>query len=335
MAGRETMRRYVIVLLVLIALASAGVVSWRVSHRPTAIEWQGYAEADFVKVGPTQSGMLTAVRVGRGDRIAAGAALFDQDELDDAAACEQAKRQLDQATRLLADLRAPARPTEVAQAEANLADAVATRDRAEADLKRVESVVAVGAVSKQQHDQMYADLQSAIAKVNAETAALAKMRDSTGRDEAISAQAAAVEAAKAAVAMAEWRLSQRHVVAPKEAVVADVLARPGETIGAGAPVVSLLPPGNIFVRFFVSEAQLSSMHHGDSVELIMDGGPANLIGVISFISPQAEYTPPVIYSDQSRAKLVYMIEARPKPEQATLFNPGQPVTVRPVAKGQP
>jgi HlyD family secretion protein len=118
-------------------------------------------------------------------------------------------------------------------------------------------------------------------------------------------------------------------MAPVGGIVADVLARPGETIPAGGPVVSVLPPENIFVRFFVPEPRLAEVHIGDRVRLVCDNCPAELAATISFISPQAEYTPPVIYSDQSRAKLVYLIEARPPLEQAARFNPGQPVTVAP------
>ena len=141
--------------------------------------------------------------------------------------------------------------------------------------------------------------------------------------------------AKAALDMTDWRLSQRRVTSPIAARVADVLARPGETMAAGAPVVSLLPPGNIFVRFFVPEADLARMHRGDSVRLTCDGCRADINAVISFVSPQAEYTPPVIYSEESRAKLVYSIEARPPPDQAVLFNPGQPVTVLPFDQTRP
>ncbi|HUN47770.1 MAG TPA: HlyD family secretion protein, partial [Stellaceae bacterium] len=133
---------------------------------------------------------------------------------------------------------------------------------------------------------------------------------------------------QAALDMAEWRLAQRHVAAPAGGRVADVLARPGETMAVGAPVVSLLPPENILVRFFVPEAALATLHRGDAVGFVCDGCPADLGGTISFVSPQAEYTPPLIYSETSKAKLVYRIEARPKPEQAKLLNPGEPVLVR-------
>ena len=150
-----------------------------------------------------------------------------------------------------------------------------------------------------------------------------------GREREIKAQQAAVEAARAAVDMTQWRLDQRHVMAPVAGIVADVLARPGETIPAGGAVVSLLPPENIFVRFFVPEPRLAEVHIGDKVRLVCDGCAADLTATISFISPQAEYTPPVIYSESIRAKLVYMVEARPSVEQAALINPGQPIAVRP------
>jgi HlyD family secretion protein len=123
------------------------------------------------------------------------------------------------------------------------------------------------------------------------------------------------------------------VAAPAGARVADILARPGETIAAGAPVVSLLPPANILVRFFVPETALSTVHKGDAVALHCDRCPTDLTATISFVSPQAEYTPPVIYSESSRAKLVYLIEARPRPDQAALINPGQPIEVAAMATG--
>ena len=154
-----------------------------------------------------------------------------------------------------------------------------------------------------------------------------------GREREIEAQRAAVAAGRAAVEMAEWRLAQRTVMAPVGGRVADVLAQPGETMAAGAPVVSILPPENIFVRFFVPETALSRLHRGDAVWFGCDGCQPGLAGTISFISPTAEYTPPVIYSESTRAKLVYRIEARPRPEQAALFNPGQPIDVRPIGAG--
>ncbi len=292
--------------------------------------WQGYAEADFVKVGPTQQGLLTAVAVSRGDAVEAGAVLFTQDDANDRAARDQAAQMLAQAERQLANLMAGGKPTEIEQAEANLADAQATLARIAGDLARGENLLPRGDATKQSVDQLRADYRSAQAKVEALQAALKQSRAPMGRDGEIEAQRASVAASRAALDMAEWRLAQRRVVAPVSARVADVLARPGETMAAGAPVVSLLPPGNIFVRFFVPEALFSTVHLDDRVALACDGCPTGLTARISFISPQAEYTPPLIYSESSKAKLVFIVEARPAREQAVRLNPGEPIEVRPV-----
>jgi HlyD family secretion protein len=322
-------RRLQIAILVLLAI---GAAAWWGSkhHVSTRVIWQGYADADYIKIGPTQQGLLTTLSVARGDRVEPGTLLFTQDETADRAARDQAARQLAQAEEQLANLQAGGKPTEIQQAEANLADAHATQDRTEADLQRDERLFPAGGVSAQTLNQVRADFRSAQAKVAVAEAALAQLHAPLGREWEIKAQSAAVDAARAALAMATWRLDQRRVTAPTGGRVADILARPGETVAAGAPVVSLLPPTNILVRFFIPEAALASIHKGDPVALHCDRCSPDLVATISFVSPQAEYTPPVIYSESSRSKLVYLIEARPRPDQGTLINPGQPIEVEPI-----
>jgi HlyD family secretion protein len=323
-------RRVRFAILSVVLLAIAGGVWWWLSHAaPAPIAWQGYAEADYVKAAPTQQGLLTELSVARGDRVKAGAPLFAQDDVSDRAARDQAAWLLKQAQEQLANLEAGGKTTEIQQAEANLVDAKATLVRVQTDLQRGEALLRHGDATRQAVDQLRADDQSAEAKVHGAEAALAQLLAPLGRDREIAGQRTAVDASRAALAMAEWRLAQRRVAAPADAVVADVLAQPGETMEAGAPVVSLLPPGNIFVRFFVPEASLSLVHRGERVRLICDSCAADLEATISFVSPQAEYTPPVIYSESSRAKLVYLVEARPPPDQAGRLNPGQPVEIRP------
>ncbi|HEY2231669.1 MAG TPA: HlyD family efflux transporter periplasmic adaptor subunit [Xanthobacteraceae bacterium] len=327
------MDRRFLVIAAIVLLAALGAGWWWTTRAIPPTEWQGYAEADFVKVGPTQQGLLTSLFVVRGTQVAAGAPLFEQDDTADRAARDQASRQLKQAEEQLANLQAGGKPTEIQQAEAALADANAARDKIDGDLKRYEALMKTAAVTQQLVEQQRADLRSANAKVAGLDAALAQMRAPMGRDGEIKAQQEMIESLRAAVTMAQWRIDQRHVMASVQGVVADVLARPGETIPAGGPVVSLLPPENIFVRFFVPETRLAEVHGGDKVALLCDRCPSDLTATISFISPQAEFTPPVIYSEASRAKLVYMVEARPPPPRAALINPGQPIAVRPIAPG--
>ncbi len=320
-------RRWLVVGLLL--LLGAGAAWWWHTRPAPPTRWQGYADADFVKIGPIQSGQLTALFVHRGDQVTAGAKLFTQDDTEERAARDQAAGLLAQAQRQLANLQTPSRPTEIAQAQANLAEARATLIRTTADLRRNQALIATGAVTRQNLDQARADNSSAQAHVTGLVAALARARAPFGRAREIAAQQATTAAAAAALAQAEWRLAQRSVTAITGGRIADTLARPGETLATGAPVISLLPPANIYVRFFVPETALSSLRRGDQVGLSCDGCAGHLTATISYIAPQAEYTPPLIYSEESQEKLVFLIEARPPPDQATLLNPGEPMLVRP------
>lgn len=322
-------------ILLLLGLAGAGGAWYLLTRKPAETVWQGYAEADYLKIGPVLQGRLTSVSVNRGDSVAAGSLLFTQDEIDDLAARDQAARQLAQAKEQLANLLSGGKVTEIQQAQGNLADARATLVRAEADFHRGEKLLATGFATAQNVDQLRADYLSAKAKVAVNAAALDQMRRPMGRDGEIRAQRATVAAAQSALGMAEWRLAQRRVTAPAAGRIADVIAFPGETMDANTPVISLLPPQNIFVRFFVPESAVGALHRGDPVALHCDGCKKGLTGAISFISPTAEYTPPLIYSESNNDKLVFMVEARPKSGEAELFSPGQPVEVRPLSRVSP
>jgi HlyD family secretion protein len=321
------MKRILLFVAVLVALAIGGGLWWQTIEAPPP-GWQGYADADYVRVGPTLGGQLVSLSVHRGDQVAAGAPLFAQDDADDLAARDQAAATLAEAQDRLTNLETAGRETEIAQAQADLVDMRATRDRIAKDLARNRDLLRSGAATQQTVDQQSADLDSAVAHVKASEAKLAQIQASTGRQYEIAAQRAVVAEQRAALAQAEWRLAQRHVAAPAAARVADTYALPGEMMAAGAPVVELLPPANILVRFFVPEMALATIHRDERLALSCDSCAADLTARISFIAPQPEYTPPVIYSEAAREKLVYLVEARPDPAQAATLKPGQPVNVR-------
>ena len=316
--------------LIVPLVAAVGFGAWYEWGRPKPVQgWLGYAEADYVRAAPVAMGRLTKRAVARGDDVAAGALLFTLDDIDERAARDQAADALAQEREKLADMQNAGRDAEIAAARADLADSQAAYDRAVLDLARGEALVARGDASRQSVDQARADELSAKAHVAASQAKLDLISQSTGRDHAIAAERSAVAAAEQALAAAQWKLDERVVMAPVAGRVADTFAEPGETVGAGAPVVELLPPGNILLRFFVPEAALVGIHRGDRVAIACDSCPTNLRGTVSFIATRSEYTPPVIYSQDSRGALVYLIEAHPDPAQATLFKPGQPVEISP------
>ena len=125
----------------------------------------------------------------------------------------------------------------------------------------------------------------------------------------------------------DWSFEQKKQAAPQSGLIYDTLFRQGEWVPAGKPVVVLLPPQNIKVRAFVPETRVGSIHYGDEVQASVDGVKDPFVGRVSYISPRAEYTPPVIYSRESRAKLVFMVESIFDPQVAANLHPGQPVDV--------
>jgi HlyD family secretion protein len=125
----------------------------------------------------------------------------------------------------------------------------------------------------------------------------------------------------------DWSFEQKKQSAPQSGLVHDTLFRQGEWVPAGKPVVVLLPPQNIKVRTFVPETRVGSIHYGDTGRVAVDGVENPFFGKVSYISPRAEYTPPVIYSRETRAKLVFMVELIFDPQAAANLHPGQPVDV--------
>ena len=151
------------------------------------------------------------------------------------------------------------------------------------------------------------------------------LKTQAGTQRALDDAEAALRTAQARLNSAQTRLVRRKVFSPVAGTVEQVYYRVGELVPAGRPVIALLPPGNIKLRFFVNEAVLPKLKLGDTVNVSCDGCDAGLTARISFIARTSEFTPPVIYSLEERSKLVFLIEARPaRPERLRV---GQPVSV--------
>jgi HlyD family secretion protein len=151
------------------------------------------------------------------------------------------------------------------------------------------------------------------------------LKTSAGTQKNLDDAEAALRTAQARINSAQTRLARRKILSPVTGAVQQVYFRPGEMVPAGRPIVALLPPGNMKVRFFVPEAVLPRIAHGDLVKVSCDGCAADLTARVSFIARSAEFTPPVIYSSEERSKLVFLIEALPDRPEA--LRVGQPVSV--------
>jgi HlyD family secretion protein len=148
-----------------------------------------------------------------------------------------------------------------------------------------------------------------------------------GRDAELKAAQGEVEQARAAVAQAAWKVEQKSVAAPVAGLAQDTYFVEGEWVPAGKPVVSLLPPGNVKARFYVPEGVLGSIAPGREITISCDGCPSTVDAKVSYVSSQAEYTPPVLYSKESRSKLMFLVEARLDAADGVKLRPGQPVDV--------
>ncbi len=290
--------------------------------------YQGYVEADYVRVAVPDAGTLEHLAVRRGEAVQEGDLLFVLDDAAEHATRAAAAAGVAAAEARLADLVKGERPEEIAALEAERRQAQASLALSKAELDRQQALFDSGVIAESRLDEArsaYARDTARVAELDADIAT-ARLG---GRSDAIDAAAAEVDRARAALAEAEWRLSQRSAAAPAAARVDDTLYAEGEFVPDGAPIVSLLPPGNLYLRFFVPETDLGRIALGQPVTVTCDGCAGPVAARVSFIAREAEYTPPVIYSETRRDKLVFRIEARPvDPEgSSVMLHPGQPATV--------
>jgi HlyD family secretion protein len=288
---------------------------------------QGYVEGEFVYMASPSAGALKKLSVQRGDQVSAGAPLYELEPDPEKTARDEAERKLTQAKATLEDAKKGRRPTEIESLAAQIEQARTSASLSERELARQEQLLRSGATSKEDVDRarsVHDQNRQRVAQLEADL----KTAQLGLRSDQIAAAEAEVHAREAALARADWELAQKKQSAPKAGLISDTLYREGEWVAAGRPVIVLLPPQNIKVRAFVPETSVGAMRVGQSAQVLVDGVREPLAGKVSFISPQAEFTPPVIYSRESRSKLVFMIELVFESKVAETLHPGQPVDVQ-------
>jgi len=308
-------------------LAAAALLALAGCADSTPPALQGYVEGEFVRIAAPFAGTLVRLDAQRGQLVAAGAPLFALEAENEDAARREAEERVKRAQAQVDDLRRGRRPTEIQASSAQLAQVQVVASLSEKEYARQTDLVAKGFVSQQRADEAKAARDRDRGKVAELTAELATARSGARPDEIRAAQAEAA-AARESLAQADWRLRQKSVAATVAGRITDTLFVRGEWVPAGSPVVTVLPPANVKVRFFVPEPRLGAVKVGQKVALACDGCDAGLEATIAWISPQAEFTPPVIYSKDNRSKMVFLVEAKPAAAQAARLHPGQPVDVR-------
>jgi HlyD family secretion protein len=265
--------------------------------------------------------------VRRGDRVDAGKPLFALEQESERAARTEAEERMKGAQARLENLQGARRKPEIAALREQVNQARSALELSVATLAREQELFKKGFSPKARLDDARSSRDRDSARVKEAEAQLRTALQPLGREGELEAAEAEIAAAKAALAQAAWRLEQKSVAAPSGALVQDTFFVEGEWVPAGRPVASLLPPGNVKVRFYVPETALGSIQVGKPVEVVCDGCPAPVSAKITFVSSQAEYTPPVLYTREQRTRLMFLVEARPEPARDGL-RPGQPVDIR-------
>lgn len=288
--------------------------------------YNGYAEGEFVNVSSTQSGKLDKLFVARGAQVTQNTNLFALECESEVLTLQQAQADLAAAEATLRDYQKGSRPEELKVIEAQLSQAVASAENAAKQYERNSALFPTNAVSKTQLDDSEALAKSSEAKVKELKNSL-KVATLSKRTDQITAQQKRIEQLRSILKQAQWKIDEKGVKSRYNALVYDTLYREGEFVPQGGIIVRLLPPENIKIRFFVPQNIAESLKIGTNITITQRSDGKNLPARVTYISPEAEFTPPIIYSNESKNKLSYMIEAYPSKNDAPLLHPGQPVEV--------
>jgi HlyD family secretion protein len=306
---------------VLAAIIAGGIVWLRRPAPEPPPRFTGYVVSDNVYLSSPVAGSVAALLVERGQRVEVGSPLFRMEPTSLVARADQARAQVGQSEAQLL-----ARRADVARARASLVAAQAESDRADAELARLTAVEKAleGAVTPQQLDVSRASVARAHAQRDAARSDVASVE---AQLEALRAQ---VESGRAGVTAAQQQVLELSPVSPVRGRVEDVLFQQGEWVQPNVPVVSIIPDAKLKVRFYVPQGRVTSFAPGTSVAIACDGCDTGMTARVDYVASRPEYTPPIIYSLESRQKLVFLVEA--VPSAPTRLSPGQPIDVTPLAK---
>lgn len=292
------------------------------------LRFQGYVEGQTIYVSAEEGGTIFRMHVDSGDDVQRNQTLFRQDTALKEIQLQQAEARLREARARLRNVEAPQqRPEEIEVLRASERRAATASQLSAIELDRQRELFRKGVASKALVEQAEAAHQ----QNSAAQEEIRRQIDAAGlggRDNDIRAAKAAVDGAKAALAEAVQRIHKAEVRAPEDGRVEDVFYRAGEVVPAGTPVLALLPDGDLRIRFLVPVPALSALSLGATMQVSCDGCAPDIKANITFIAREAEFTPPVIFSEEERSKLVFKVEAHLIGNERTL-PVGLPVTVVP------
>ena len=286
--------------------------------------YTGYVEGEFVQISAEISGKLQNLAISRGQRVNKNQLLFTLEATDELYAQQQAQAIVDLKQANLDNLLKGQRPDELEILTAKREQINNSLALAEMRLNRNTQLLKNRAITQDQFDESHTIYKTTKEELIAADAQIRFAKLGARSDEIIAAKAT-LEDAKTNLLEATYKLSKKTISTNIAAFVQDTLYKPNEWVTSGAPVITLLPDDNLKVRFFVPEQDISSIKIGQNIKIHCDSCKKPIIASINYKSTEVEYTPPVIFSNNSRKKLMFLIEAKIPAQYSSVLHPGQPV----------
>lgn len=287
-------------------------------------EFQGFFEAENIYISVPYSGILNLLAVQAGESVKKGQLLFQLDKNPEQLVVNEYKETLNQAMHTLKDLENPSRQPEMEAIQAQIEQVKAEKALALVRLERQQKLFAKGVVNQDTVDAAMARYKEQV-QLESQYSANLKLAQMGGREEQIAAQKASIESIKAKYEQALWQLAQKESRSPSAGIIFDTYYTEGELVAAQQPILSLLTPENVHIEFFLSTEYLSNLKIGQAITFKIEGVSEKSKATIYYVSPEAEYMPPLIYSRDNNSKLVFRIKA--SVPDFNQYKPGQPVTV--------
>ncbi len=292
---------------------------------PGRIVTSGHVEATDVRVSTKVPGRLEKFALQEGDRVAAGQELARIDTVDIRLALDAARADRSQADAELRLRLAGSRPEEIAEAEAHVSRAEADLAGAQKDLDRMQGILDEGSGTVKARDDARTRRDVAQSTLQAERERLRRLKAGFRREE-VDAARARLEAADARIAQLEQQLKDAVIASPVTGIVTEKLSEEGELLAAGTPLAVVTDLADAWLTIYVGEPDLARIRIGQEVRVVTDDGQERT-GKISFISPEAEFTPKNVQTKDERVKLVFRTKIGLDNADG-LFKPGMPAEAR-------
>lgn len=324
------MRKKLPLFLVLLAVLVVSVAyRWPWMEKPGldgTLTLYGNVDIRKVDLGFRVAGRIAEMPFQEGARVTSGDLLAHLDEIPYRIELDLALAQEAQAAAQLAKLEAGSRPQEIAQAEALVRERQVRADNLDVEYGRLAALLVEGAVARQLADDARANLAEARARLDTAREGLKLAREGF-RGEDIAAARADLRAAQARVAVARTRLSDSECRAPDGGVILTRMEEPGAIVAAGQTVLTLALDTPVWIRAYVEEPDLGRIRPGMKAQVFTDSRTEPFPGQVGYISPEAEFTPKTVQTEELRTKLVYQVRVIAN-DPAHGLRQGMPVTVR-------